>query len=354
MGAARRMRIEVGGSEDAATTFARDQLMTLRCADDGVARARVWRRPHSGLLLGRFHRADSASCGPPGESGPAVSAASGGLSRRLSGGRIVPVGPGVVCITMTVAVVDWLDPAGKALRPEQVLNRALRPLLAMLRGDGVAAFYGGRDLVTVEGRPIAHASFTVMRDGAAVVEMHVAEAAAFAELPSLLDRHDPRGTAGVDRDALRGATSLVEMGVAARSDQEWTERVAAFSASGFACDACVATDGEGDVTTAHPSAAHDFLADPGPAEEGVRGAAAVSMLGVVECSGRVDGDRLHDLRVTGDLIAPFHTLDDIAGECEGEPLRPDAIRKALARVMARPRSFVLGLRELDELILRIA
>jgi hypothetical protein len=58
--------------------------------------------------------------------------------------------------------------------------------------------------------------------------------------------------------------------------------------------------------------------------------------------------------VTGDLIAPFHTLDDISSECEGEPFRAANIRKALARAMARPRSFLLGLRELDELILRIA
>ena len=67
-----------------------------------------------------------------------------------------------------------------------------------------------------------------------------------------------------------------------------------------------------------------------------------------------EGDRLTGLRICGDLIAPFHTLDDVASECEGEPLRPANIRKALARAMARPRSFVLGLRELDELILRMA
>ena len=59
---------------------------------------------------------------------------------RLSGGRIVPVGPGVVCLTIVVPVVDWLDPAGKSLRPEQILNRAVRPLLAMLRAEGLDAF----------------------------------------------------------------------------------------------------------------------------------------------------------------------------------------------------------------------
>src|SRR4051794_27338552 len=103
MDTAKRLEIEIGGNEDAVTTFARDQLMALRCADDAVARARIWRRSTPGLLLGRFHRIDPR--------------ARTSISRRLSGGRIVPVGPGVVCITIAVPVVDWLDRAGGALRP---------------------------------------------------------------------------------------------------------------------------------------------------------------------------------------------------------------------------------------------
>jgi hypothetical protein len=341
MNAARTMLVEAGGTEDAGATFARDQVMLLRVADDGAARARVWRRPEPGLVLGRFHCAE-----------PAVGGS--GLSRRLSGGRIVPVGPGVVGVTMAAPSVNWFDPASAALRPEQVLNRAVRALLALLRGDGVDAFYPGRDLVTVGGRPLAHLSFTVMRDGAAVVEMHVAETVSFAGLPGLLDRFDPAGAAGVDRDALAGAVCLADVATPARGDDEWASRVASFAASTFRCEARVAPDDAADVTPADARAAADFLGSPGPAPEGVHAAAAVSMLGVVECTGRRKGDRLTGLRLTGDLIAPFHTVDDIASECEGEPLRPANIRKALARAMARPRSFLLGLRDLDELILRLA
>jgi len=375
MTARRAIEIEVGATEDFASTFARDQLMLLRCARDGVARARVWRRGTAGLLLGRFHRIDPATClaadaksgtgtdflhasspapgSHPGKSVPVPDF--GGVSRRLSGGRIVPVGPGVVCVTMAAPVVDWFDGAGGALRPDQVLNRALRPLLAMLRGQGIDAFYPGRDLVTVDGRAIAHASFTVMRDGVAMVEMHLAEAPAFPDLPVLLDRFDPGGIAGVDRSALAGATSLAESATAARSDDDWAEAFSRCAATGFACEAVVvgAPDGE-DVTLAHESAARDFLLSPGPVEQGALSAASVSMLGMVECSARMRGDRVTGLRVTGDLIAPFHTIDDVAAECEGQPFRAANIRKALARAMARPRSFVLGLRELDELILRLA
>lgn len=334
------MLVEVGGAEEAETTFVRDNRMLLRCADDGAARARVWRRPVEGLLLGRFHCADPSQ-------------AAQGLSRRLSGGRIVPAGPGIVAVTLVAPNVNWFDPGGASLRPEQVLNRAVRALLGLLRGDGVDAFYPGRDLVTVGGRPLAHLSFTVMRDGATVVEMHVAETSSFAGLPGLLDRFDPVGVAGVDRDALASAISLADTDTPARSDDEWAARVISATATSFVCEARLHPDNAVDVTPADARAAADFLASPGPVPEGASVAAAVSMLGVVECSGRKRGDRLTSLRITGDLIAPFHTVDDIVSECEGEPLRAANIRKALARAMARPRSFVLGLRDLDELILRL-
>lgn len=368
MRAGRTLEVDVGGNENAAVTFARDQWMMLRTAKDAVALARIWRRPREGLLLGRFHRVPAGSGGTtPADSD--ASQGTTGLSRRLSGGRIVPVGPGVVCITMTVPRVDWMQPplagaagaeavvASSPLRPEQVLNRALRPLLAVLRDDGVDAFYPGRDLVTVGGRALAHASFTVMRDGVAVVEMQVAEEPSFPGLAVLLDRFDPAGVAGVEREALATATSLAETRTASRPDADWAGRFASFAAAAFGCEAVVSDAGRplpGLSTPAHPSAARDFLATPGPVAEGAMSAAAVSMLGVVECAARLRGDRLTGLAITGDLLAPFHTLDDIAAECEGEPFRPANVRKALARALARPRSFLLGLRDLDELILRMA
>jgi hypothetical protein len=347
MTAARRLEIEVAGNEDAATTFAREQLMMLRCAADSVARARVWRRPVPSLSLGRFHRAARASSAW-------ASGAEPGISRRLSGGRVVPLGSGVLCITIAAETVDWFDAASKPLKPEQVLNRALRPLLAMLRGAGADAFYPGRDLVTAGGRIVAHASFTVLRDGVCVVEMHVAERDPFASLPALLDATDPDGVAALERDALSSSAALTELGVAARSDAAWAHDFANAAGAAFGCETAIDGALPADVTPAHESALRDFAAETGPLDEGCSSAAVVAMLGVVECSARMRGDRIAGLRLTGDLIAPYHTIDDVSTECEGEPLRPANVRKALARVMARPRNFVLGLREIDELILRLA
>ena len=109
------------GIESPSETFARDQFSLLIAAWQGRAVARLWRARDSGLSLGRFHRRDSrcdCDCG--------------GLVRRLSGGRIVAQGPGVACLTLAVPEVAWLDPGAQRLRPDQVLNRALRPVLAAL------------------------------------------------------------------------------------------------------------------------------------------------------------------------------------------------------------------------------
>lgn len=273
---------------------------------------------------------------------------------------MVPVGPGVVCITMAAPLVNWFDPASQALRPEQVLNRALRPVLAMLRDDGVDAFYPGRDLITVGGRAIAHASFTVMRDGVAVVDVQIAESEAWTNLPDLLDQFDPLGVAGVDRGGFAEAISLVGVATAARMDADWAAHLARFGATTLGCETDLSkaddpqeSDVDHGITSASRRAALEFLAEPGPLPEGHLVAATVSMLGMVECTGRMHGDRLRDLHITGDLLAPFHTLDDIASACEGQPFRAANIRKALARVMASPRSFVLGVADLDELILRL-
>lgn len=354
------MHVEVGASENAWTTFARDQLLLLRCAADSQGRARIWRRPAPGLLLGRFHRVDASSLATTQADGDS------GLSRRLSGGRVIPVGPGVVCLTMAAPVVNWFDPMSSALRPEQVLNRALRPLLAMFREDGLDAFYPGRDLLTVAGRPLAHASFTVMRDGVAVVEMQVSETAPWSNLPDLLDRYDPEGVAGVERDGFRDGISVEGAHGHPRRDAEWATRFARCAAASFGCDAEVgnaapppsehspASGEAAELTMASQRAAQDFLAQPATPPPDFLSAAAVSMLGMVECSGRMHGDRLRDLCITGDVLAPFHTLDDLAAACEGQPFRAANIRKALARVMAQPRSFVLGVTDLDELLLRLA
>jgi len=340
------------GTESPPETFARDQLSLLLAAWHKRAIARWWRAGEEGLSLGRYHRRDSRG-------GPAA-----GLVRRLSGGRIVPQGPGIACLTLAVPQAAWLDPGARALRPEQVLNRALRPLLAALRaatqadehrGAAVDAFYPGRDLITVGGRALAHASFTVARDGALLVQMQVGDRSGFDALPQLLERFDPGGVAGADKNAFAGATSFSALTGAGLDDCGWSRRLVAAFESELRCQVRIGEPwAASEVTLAHPAAFTALQHELGPLAEDSARAGAISMLGVVEAGARLEGDRLRDVRLSGDLIAPFHTLDALSAGLEGQPARLPALRRVLARVLSQPGEFILGVRDLEELLARLA
>lgn len=296
------------GPETAAEGFARDQAMMTMAGSTGRALGRFWHRSGETLCLGRFHRRP-ADGGPP-------------LERRLSGGRTVALGPDVRAMTLVLPSVDWLAGGGGPLRPDQVLNRALRPLLAGLRAVGLDAFYPGRDLVTVGGRRVAHASFTVAADGVCIVEQHVDLAAA-----------------------------LVEAGV-------WEGLLAAQVREAWAAD----TDGGGleawsggqELALADTSAHEAFLCERGARAPEDRSVEVATMLGTVEASARINDGRCHGLMISGDLIAPFHTLEEIAVRLEGRRPEPATVRRVMTSVMSGPRNFVLGVTELGELITRLA
>lgn len=334
-------------------SFARDQLSLLAAVSQRRAIVRLWRARDDGLSLGRFHRrAAGKDCD------------GGGLVRRLTGGRIAPQGPAVTCLTMALPEIAWLTPSGAALRPDQVLNRAVRPVLAGLRASvasgagnvaAVDAFYPGRDLITVGGRPLAHVSFTTARDGALLVQMQIADRGGLDELPRLLGRFDPGGVAAADKNAFQRATSFLELTGTTLINAGWSSRLAQALATELHCEVRVSEPLAGcEVTLAHESAFSALQCELGPLARGFACASATSMLGVIEVSARMEGERLHDVRLTGDVIAPFHTIDALSTALEGEPARLPSLRLAVARVLSQPGDFVLGVRDLDALLARLA
>ena len=77
------------------------------------------------------------------------------------------------------------------------------------------------------------------------------------------------------------------------------------------------------------------------------------MLGAVEAAARLDAGRLHDVEITGDVIAPFHTLDAVAASCEGVRAGTGEVRSAVDRALLLPGSFVLGAPDLAGLLTRL-
>ncbi len=345
----RALRVWDAGEMDAESAFLRDHRMMALAAEGRVATLTAWRRAQASVSFGRFHRLPV----------PAPLA----CERRIGGGRAIALGPGVLGITLVTPSVDWLDPDAAPLRPDQVLNRALRPLLAYLRENVGDAFYPGRDLVTLDRRPVAHASFTVAPDGVCVVEIHLAVSSGFAMLGDLLSTADPTGVAAVDATAFSDASCLAALGRLAQPANgvavdtgAWLNALTPSVVEAFACE--VGRDNAESVPV-EPCAAgrrrayHRFLCERGPVPEGAVSVATASMLGAVEVSAVLRAGRIHDLMISGDVIAPFHTLEAISVACEGQPGTGPVTRRRLARVLSQPRSFLLGCNDLDALLARL-
>lgn len=336
----RSVEVWEAGSESALDTFGRDLAAAAFAARSGVATCRLWRRPAPTLSAGRFHR---LPCGGTG------------LERRLTGGRIVPLGPQVLACTLVAPSASWFE-LGAAVGPDQVLNRALRPVLGVLRGLGVDAFYPGRDLVTVAGAPVACASFTIEPDGVVQVDQFVAVETDFTCLPELLAAADPDSVAATDTRAFAASTSLTALGVQP-PDRGWASALAGELARSFACsvDVAVGEPGWWRHTLAADRACHEaFREQRGRAPGGHVAVAEPTMLGVVEATADTRDGSIRALVVSGDIITRPATLEELAYACEGLRAAAPALRRVVTRVLSQPDRFVLGVRDLASLLVRLA
>ena len=159
---------------------------------------RVSSFPGDVLAVGRWHLAP-----------PSASDAGDALVRRLTGGRALALGDGYVGISLLLPHRSALfadDP--HALAPFQVPNRYVRGLLRALKTFGLAAFYPGRDLVTVNRRPIAAVSFETDDEGRLLFEAVLAVDRPLGAVVQLLDRWDAGGVIKADLLALETGTCL--------------------------------------------------------------------------------------------------------------------------------------------------
>lgn len=340
LAAVRRLIVLDCGVEGFAEAFSRDHLAICRVAREGRGAILLMRRAASdGVSLGRFHRR------PPGDSP---------LARRLSGGRVVAIGPGILSLTAVFPSADWLALTGPTPGPDQMLNRALRPLLSALRAVGADAFYGGRDLVTWEGGPIAVASFTALPDGVIVVEAQVALSTPFDRCTALLAQWDPQGLVLHDASVF-AATPPLERRLAPSAARDWPALIAEHAESTFGCEASVNRPPK--MTGAEAASARAFSAlqeERSAVRQGWVAAAAFEMLGVVEAAALLERGRIAALEISGDLIATYASITEIEDECVGQPPSRAAAERALLRVLSRPGRFVLGARDLAGLIARLA
>src|SRR5205823_1989105 len=168
----------------------------------GALVMRVYEFAGDVLSLGRYHLL------PPGRPGTRVR-----LHRRHSGGRATVFGDGFVGLALTLPHRSALVSAEPlALAPDQVMNRCVRGILEGLKAAGVAAFYPGRDLITVDRRPLGLVTFEVSPTGVRLFVGVLAHRRDFGLLPAFLDELDPDGVVSAEMLTADGTTSLGRLG----------------------------------------------------------------------------------------------------------------------------------------------
>jgi hypothetical protein len=274
------------------------------------------------LSIGRFHAVPEESPLP--------------LVRRLGGGRAAPLGEGFAGLMLALphrAALVADEPA--ALAPEQVLNRAVRGLLAALEAFGVRGYYPGRDVVTAGGRVLAALGFEVAADGATLVEMSIALGRSFAEVTTFADRADPGGVVPIELVLPDAATSIA----AERGDAPDAALLASAVARGFAERLGVEL---GDEPEPLPTVAPDpsWLAAGRLGDLPCR-AARRTMLGVIQAFVAREDGRVRTVRLCGDFIAPSSAIGRIEEALRGVAIDAPSLRAAVRDAVSAA-DFVLG------------
>ena len=340
-------------------SLAQDQLLLAEAAAGARASAgalRVYELQGDVLALGRYHLAPE----PTGPSAPT-------LLRRYTGGRAAATGEGFLGLALTLPHRSALvaPEAPLALEPAQVMNRCVRGILAACEAAGVPALYPGRDTITAGRRLLGVVSFEVDARGALLFEAIIANARDQALLPAFLDAADPAGVVratmvqpddvtSIARErgaplAVADAAAGLAAGYAARFGVRFTPR--AFTAEERATVARIADDVLADARWLRarvPLAALDHRAS------------TASQLGVLEAHVSLAEDgTLGEVVVAGDILAGSPTMERLEGALRGAAPTLEAVEAVVARVLAEPGSFVLGLgadpaRCLAETIVRAA
>ncbi len=284
--------------------------------------------PGNVISLGRYHLV------------PEDSEARGvGLARRMGGGRPAPLGGGFAGVVLALPHRAGLLAPGSSLVPEQILNRYARGLLGALEALGVRAYYPGRDLVTVDGRIVASLGFELAPDGATLVEMSLAVERSFACVSTFADRADPSGVVPMELLLPEQGTCVADIVGRAPDLDDVTAALATGYASRLGCDVVVG-DGLGPIA---PDAS--WLDAGRLASHLDRHAAVRDMLGVIEVYAARVGDRVDDVRVCGDLLAPSGSVARVEAALRGASIDRAVLRRRVVDALVAPDDVLLGLRD---------
>lgn len=308
----------------------------------------IYASPGRAVSLGRYH----LYAGEPEREG--VDAI-----RRLTGGRAVGAGDGWISVALVLPHIGAMLPERDAvLKPDQVMNRYVRGLLAAFRVLGADCFYPGRDAITFEHREFAGCWFELAASGAMLFEATIAVNRGMEELVHDLDQLDPEGGVNCPMYGPENATKLVRI---LGRDIGFAEVAGAIAAGYGALAGSIrerALEPEERAQAAHRAAglaASRWLRRCAGPQSFNRGNRIVSQLGAVEARLEVaDNFTIERVMLTGDFIANSPGIAELERELAGTTLDLASVTRAVMNTYGDGRNFILGLGDLENLIRLIA
>jgi lipoate-protein ligase A len=304
--------------------------------------------PGRAVSIGRYH----LYSGPAERDGL-------GLTRRLTGGRVVGAGDGWLGLALILPTrTALLKEDAARLKPDQIMNRYVRGLLSGLRAIGVDCFYPGRDAITFDQREIAMCTFETNASGAMLFEAALARSRGMENVVRDLERIDPDGALSCRLYDAESATTVErEVG----RDVSFGEIAGAIT-SGYASllgETRQRQLSEIEVAQAkdrgHRLAASNWLhARNSDASMTLKNRIA-SQLGAIEVAIGLNGDRtIRAARLSGDFIANSPAIAQLEDELRGQPLDLATVSRAVTKIFSRDENFFLGAGDLSNLVRLIA
>ena len=313
----------------------------------------VYASPGRSISIGRYH----SFCAAPEHDGINV-------IRRLTGGRVVGAGQGwlglaLILPTRTALLMEDTAPL-KKLKPEQIMNRYARGLLAGMRALGIDCFYPGRDAITFEQREIAMCTFETDASGAMLFEAAIAHNRGMEELVHDLERIDPDGALSCRMYDAASATKVVRE---LARDVSFDELAGAI-ASGYRSS--LGQTRRRELTAIESAQAQhrgQAFANSNWIHPPVAGASPTlrnriaSQLGAIEADVALKADgTIEAARLSGDFIANSPAIAELESELRGRPLDLASVSHAVAKTFGDNENgnFFLGAGELSNLVRLIA
>jgi hypothetical protein len=243
------------------------------------------------------------------------------------------------------------------LKPDQIMNRYARGLLAGLRALGLDCFYPGRDAITFERRELAMCSFETDASGAMLFESALAVNRGMENLVHDLELIDPDGALPCRMYDSESATTLGRELKREVSFDELAEAVAA----GY--EGLLGETRRRELTpleTADASrralVASQWLNDRIAPQAGtIKKNRIAAQLGAIEAAVVVESDdTISALMLSGDFIANSSGVAELENEIRGKLLDLASVSHAVTKIFGHGENFFLGAGELSNLVRLIA